>query len=409
MTRASAFKTLTVLIEGSEAGHVNEGSGGRLDFSYLPEWQENPGATPLSLSMPLARRSHGDAVLRPFLWGLLPDNERVIERWARTYQVSSRNPFALLRHVGEDVAGAAQFVSPDRHDAVRSGRANIEWLTTSEVEAWLVTVVRDPTQWHLQGTGQFSLAGAQPKGALYYDDEQDRWGVPHGATPTTHILKPAVVDLDGHDLNEHLCLETARRVGLSAARTEVRSFGGERAIVVERYDRERQPDGTVRRIHQEDICQALGVSPAATYQSDGGPGPAQIVGLLRRETRTPTDAADDVLRFVDALALNWVLAGTDAHAKNYSVLLRRREVRLTPLYDVASMLPYPAVHEPKLKLAMAIGGEYRIGIIERRYWQRLAADLGLDADDVVARVDHIAAAIPAQMAAAASSSAVHAQ
>jgi serine/threonine-protein kinase HipA len=304
MTRSSADKTLVVLIEGTEAGHVSEGSNGRLDFSYLPEWQENPDATPLSLSMPLAKRSHNDAVVRPFMWGLLPDNDRVIERWARTYQVSSRNPFALLRHVGEDVAGAVQFVSPDRDDAGRPNQEDIDWLTTSEVEEWLVNVVRDPTLWHLQGTGQFSLAGAQPKGALYYDDQHDRWGVPHGATPTTHILKPAVVDLDGHDLNEHICLETARRVGLSAAHTEVRSFGGERAIVVERYDRERLPDGTVRRIHQEDICQALGITPAAKYQSDGGPDPAQIVGLLRSEIRPAADAADDVLRIVDALALN---------------------------------------------------------------------------------------------------------
>jgi hypothetical protein len=114
---------------------------------------------------------------------------------------------------------------------------------------------------------QFSLAGAQANTALLFQD--GKWGVPAGATPTSHILKPAVAGLDDHDLNEHLCLDAAGKAGLLVARTRISRFGEESAIVAERYDR-LQVDDQVARIHQEDLCQALGVPPSRKYQNEGG-------------------------------------------------------------------------------------------------------------------------------------------
>jgi serine/threonine-protein kinase HipA len=393
-------QTLAVLIEGREAGTLREDATGRYEFSYDQEWQADDAATPLSLSMPIAERDHRDPSVRPFLRGLLPDNEDVIQRWAKEYQVSPGNPFALLRHVGEDCAGGVQFVVPDRVAAVSEGKGGVEWLDDLDVGRRLRELRRDPTAWHATATGQFSLAGAQAKIALLHDAETGRWGAPHGATPTTHILKPAVTGFDSHDLNEHLCLEAARLAGLQAASSHVASFDGERAIVVERYDRRRAPDGRIVRAHQEDVCQALSIPPSDKYQSEGGPGPEQIVDLLRRRVPVDAVAAHDIEAFVDALALNWILAGTDAHAKNYSLLLSGRQVRLAPLYDVASFLPYDG-HVPKLKMAMKLGGEYRLGVIEGRHWRRLAESLGIDGDAVVGRVDDLAARLPAAMAEAA--------
>ena len=398
-------QTLAVLIEGREAGELREDEAGRYQLSYDPDWQLDETATPLSLSMPVAERVHDDHVVRPFLRGLLPDNEDVIQRWAKTYQVSPGNPFALLRHVGEDCAGAVQLVAPDRVAAISAGEGGIEWLDDLDVGRRLRDLRRDPTAWHATSTGQFSLAGAQAKIALHHDVRTARWGAPHGAVPTTHILKPAVTGFDGHDLNEHLCLEAARLVGLRAAASQVAAFDGERAIVVERYDRGRAPDGRLVRVHQEDVCQALGIPPSDKYQSEGGPGPEEIVELLRRRVPTPTAAAEDVASFVDALALNWLLAGTDAHAKNYSLLLSGRRVRLAPLYDVASFLAYDA-YVPKLKTAMKIGGEYRLGRIEGRHWRRLAESVGLDGDVVIERIDGLAKRLPEAMATAASAPAV---
>jgi serine/threonine-protein kinase HipA len=402
---SAAVKHLVVLLGGHVVGSIAE-ERGEYALTYDDGYRDGIHATPLSLSMPLSRSRHGDAVVRPFLSGLLPDSDQVVQRWARTFQVSPRNPFALLRHVGADCAGAAQFVSPEDVDDLLAGKGAVEWVGEAEVGRRLQALRRDPAAWHLSDTGQFSLAGAQAKTALYLEPRTGGWGDPRGAVPTTHILKPAVAGFDDHDLNEHLCLRAARILGLPAVSSEVVAFAGERAIVVERYDRLRRPDGPVLRIHQEDLCQALGLPPTAKYQNEGGPTPEAIVEFLREHTLAA--GGRTALRFVDALAFNWLVAGTDAHAKNYSILLSGAQVRLAPLYDIASALPYDDMYLPKLKLAMRIGGEYIVGRIERRHWQALAAAVGLDPDETVERIDDLAERVADAFAEAAGAESVQA-
>jgi serine/threonine-protein kinase HipA len=105
----------------------------------------------------------------------------------------------------------------------------------------------------------------------------------------------------------------------------------------------------------------------------------------------------EVRRFVDALALNWLIAGTDAHAKNYSVLLTPTQIRLAPLYDIASSLPYDDMPLRQLRLAMKIGGEYRITAIGRRHWDRFAEVNGLDAEVLRTRIMELADRLPAAL------------
>lgn len=149
------------------------------------------------------------------------------------------------------------------------------------------------------------------------------------------------------------------------------------------------------RIHQEDMCQALGVPPTSKYQSEGGLSAEQIIALIRRVVDPPPIAELEVSRFVDALVFNWLIAGTDAHAKNYSVLLTANQVRLAPLYDVASSLAYEDMYLPRLRLAMKIGSEYRINAITGRHWRAFAAGNRLDADRLLIRIDEIARRLPA--------------
>ena len=403
MARTSELpETLVVVLGGAVAGTLVRQSNATLRFDYDESYQANPEATPVSLSMPLAVRTHQDGrgrrIVTNFLWGLLPENDAVLARWGRHYQVSISSPFPLLSTpVGEDCAGGVAFCPPDDLPRLLDRPGHIDWLTDSEVAGRIRELRRDQTAWLGRTfTGQFSLAGAQAKTALLY--REGRWGVPSGGAATTHILKPAVVGLDDHDLNEHLCLAAARRAGLVAAHSWVGTFEDQSAIVVERYDRIVE-GALVVRIHQEDVCQALGIAPAAKYQRDGGPSPADIAELLRRWV-TPAAAGDDaVRRFADALVWNWIIAGTDAHAKNYSVLLSGPQVRLAPLYDVASALPYGA-HEKKLRFAMKIGGDYDVYPRYNR-WPAMAKELGLDPDRLVDRVRELAAAAPAAFSAAA--------
>jgi serine/threonine-protein kinase HipA len=382
---------LVALLAGNEIGRVRNDARGRLTFVYDNNWRGTRGAYPLSLSMPLAAEEHGPAVVQAFLWGLLPDNERVLDRWAKKFQVSARNVFALISHVGEDCAGAVQFVRPDRLEVLKSGKDDkVEWLDEPAIAKRLQTLREDHAAWRLpHDAGQFSLAGAQPKTALLL--QKGRWGVPSGRIPTTHILKPPTGHFDGHAENEHVCLLLARHLGLPVADTKVMRFEKAIAIVIERYDRQIIGNDIIR-IHQEDICQARGISPTKKYQNEGGPSPSDIIELLRT---TSTDRVTDVDTFVDALGFNWFIAGTDAHAKNYSLLLAEGPtVRLAPLYDIASILPYHEVDLKKIKLAMKIGDEYKLGQIGLRQWQKFARGTRIDADKVRAGLVQMAEQFP---------------
>lgn len=365
---------LVAVLDGRPAGAVHQGGSGRLRFHYDEAWRSDPDAYPLSLSMPLAEVEHGHESTSAFLWGLLPDNARVLDHYGRRFGVSAGNPVALLTHLGPDCAGAVQLAAPDAVEPLLGGQASrsiIEWLTPKQVAAELRAVREHgiPSV-PARTAGQFSLSGAQPKLALYADG--DRWGRPAGRTPTNVILKPPSTEFVGFAENEHFCLALAAAAGLAAASSRVRRFGDEVAIVVNRFDRVKV-GRRWHRVHQEDACQALGIMPTRKYESEGGPGVRDIVQLLREVSH---DAEADVARFLAAVAFTWIIAATDGHAKNYAFLHgAQHAVRLAPLYDVASDLPYADRQLHRVKLAMKVGSQYAVGRIGRSQWASLAASL----------------------------------
>jgi len=428
---------LHILLFGQLAGSIERTGSNRMRLTYGSDWRHARTAVPLSISMPLAAAVHEGRVVEAWLWGLLPDNEFILERWARRHQVSPRNPLALLAHVGEDCPGAVQIVRPERLEAVSgAGPGEIRWLTRADVADRLRALERDRSAWRTpDDIGQFSLAGAQPKTALFFDGE--KWGLPSGRMPTTHILKPPMADLDGHAENEHFCLSLARAAGLPAALSWVGHFEDKIAIVVERFDRIKTSDMAARyaaqsaayaaeaaanshapgararaaaaaakasasaqnlnalaktvpflRLHQEDMCQALGRYPWEKYQNEGGLSPEDIVLLLRRHSSRPDD---DIGTFLDSLLFNWIIGGTDGHAKNYALLLAGRgQVRLAPLYDIASILPYRDNPLQRATLAMKIGSKYCIEEIAARHWLRLYETVRVDADAFLSRHEELA-------------------
>ncbi len=397
-----ATDSLVVLLEGRRIGTILREATSRLRLTYDDAYTSDPHATPLSLSMPPVVRVHTDRAMTPWLWGLLPDNEQVLRRWGRDLSASANSPFSLLAtQVGHDCAGAVQFARPGEVDALAGRPGSIEPLAESDVATILRELREDSTAWLGPGfTGQFSLAGAQAKTALHFAD--GTWGRPTGTMATSHILKPAIAGFESQDLNEHLCLTAARRLGLAGAETQISTFEDQTAIAVRRYDRSFNEDGTLVRIHQEDLCQAAGVHRSYKYQADGGPSPATIAELLR--TKLPARAATEAVeRFADALIFNWLIAGTDAHAKNYSLLLSGHEIRLAPLYDMASFLPYDTSKGHKVKLAMKIGDEYRLLSTDRPGpWERTARDLGLRYEALRLRLLDLADRVADAFAAAAS-------
>lgn len=396
-------KVLEVVLDGVHAGQLSQDPHGQLRFAYDEDYQRRADATPLSLSMRPTRREHRHKVVGPFLRGLLPDSQAVLDRWGSRFQVSANSPFALLTHVGADVAGAARFVVPDRLAEATSG-GTLEWVGQDYIAERLAVLRGDRAAWNdANSPSQFSLAGAQSKFALYRHPANGQWAIPTGRNATTHILKPALPNLADQDVNEHLCLVAARNLGLDAARSHVIEFGGERAIVVERYDREVLDAGVVR-IHQEDFCQALGLSPADKYErgEDGSRGRGPGIVAMAELMRTVQSAHEWRLsaeHYVKALAYNWLIYAPDAHAKNYSILLVGSEALPSPLYDVSSVLPYPGTGEGRFELrtmmaAMSVNGKYQNNLIHGDDWVALADQLRLDRDEVLAWVTDLAERVP---------------
>lgn len=392
---------LDVFLDGVRAGRLTQAPGGAVTFSYDDEYTTRRSPTPLSLSMPLNRSRHTNRVVTAWLEGLLPDNLAVREEWGRRFEVSARSAFSLLRHVGRDAAGAVQVlpVDVDPPDAaLRTGE--VRRLSEAEVTEMLVALTMRDNGWEVgEGAGRWSLAGAQNKVALHRLDD-GTWAVPLDSTPTTHILKPTRADtrFAGLHVNEFVCLRAAGLLGLRVAEVDLVNFGGAKTLVVTRYDRGRTRGGAWLRLHQEDLLQAMSYRPEKKYQADGGPSVKNVAMLF--STLALPDRELVRSAFFDALAYNVLVGGTDAHAKNYSVLLRGPRVALAPLYDVASYAPYLKEGESP-RSSMKVGKNWQVRDVTAQDWAQVGAALGLDPDEALERVERLRQGLPDALAAAA--------
>lgn len=342
---------LKVLLSGVECGVITQSKSGNLTFRYTENY--SPVQTPLSLSMPFSSNEYRKSQILPFLQGLLPDNPAALRSIALAYGISVENPFAMLGQIGGDVAGALQFINPDR--SLTSSKPSIS-LNHLDIESLLQQKISEYSSGiPVSVGGFFSLAGAQPKLALH--KQGDTWMTGSDNKPTTHILKPLTNELPDLDLAEILTMETARQIGLNVANAEFAQFGRTRCLVVERYDRKTSREKT-NRIHQEDLLQALGVHPQKKYQKlEGGPGLRRIGNLFKTLPNPQRQSVSS--DFFDAFVFNVLIRATDAHAKNYSLLLEGNSVKLAPLYDLITGAYFP---NPK-ESAISVEGEYRFDFI----------------------------------------------
>lgn len=388
-----AARHLDVLIAGTHAGTLSQDDSGTLSFRYLPTYR----GAPLSSSMPLSTRAYRDRSVTPYLWGLLPEDPVARRDVASEAGISPNNPFALLGAIGLDCPGAVQFC-PQGTTAFREERL----VPVSDLE-----IARRLSRGRAGGHGwiaeneHWSLGGQQSKFALRL--QNGRWFSCEGSAATTHILKSGIGGLSHQALNEFVCMRLASRLGIPTAAVAYREFEGEPAIVIERYDRTHLRDSVIR-LHQEDLCQALGCLPANKYASDGGPSCSDVLRLL---TSTGMTAQTNAVGFLQMLFFNYLTAATDAHAKNYSILLDANGAhRLAPMYDVASIAPYVDPSQWKAKpprLAMSIGGENRAGHVSANDLRRLADQCGLEKVGITAEgctelLIAYAEAIPAKLA-----------
>lgn len=385
---------LAVLIGGKVAGSLDL-SEKQPSFEYAPAYIQG-GGPPLSIGIPLSRaRAEGEG-LRRWLEGLLPDDTDTIRGLRREHGLQGGDYLRVLgTSMGMDCAGAIQFCPPKKIEYLLSATGDEEPITEGEIAEWLERIRTNPGNRAFRAgraDAGFSLDGAQPKVAVRRSPGGG-WVVPDGPRPTTHIIKLARQDRFANEaVTEHLVMETVRHMGVTAARTRPARFEGVEVLVVDRYDR--SSDGTFR-LHQEDFCQALGYRPDMKYESDGGPAPEEIAHELRRAD--PANAEVNMGQFRDALLCQWLVASIDSHAKNHSVmLLGQGTMRLAPIYDLNSWLPYRKdTPVSMLRMAMGIGSDVTVGSADQPEAMRLTAErLGLSPLETAERAVELATQLP---------------
>ena len=346
---------LLVLMHGVPAARLLRDSAGRLRLVYDRQYSSTPDAVPLSLAIPFQDGPHGHERVLRWISSLLPDRSDVLLRWGSAY--GATDAFGLLStRIGHDCAGAVQFCPLDRIGELAGRASGTVPLAQDQVAAEVAAMARDPVRWAADDIEPyFSLGGYQNKLALHR--LPSGWARPHGHVPTTHILKPSHAGAEAVAVVEHLCSAAASRLGLDAARTALEMFADHPVVVVERYDRRNGPRGW-ERVHQEDMCQALGVAGHLRRESDGGPGMVAIASLLRVHSTEPDT---DVRKFAEALLWALVTINRDAHARNYSMMLEADgSVRLAPLYDLNSSLAYFSSGFGEREMAMRYGSQFTV-------------------------------------------------
>lgn len=400
MGRKRTYTPLNVLLNGRLVGQIRRERGGATSFAYFGEWLNWEHCLPVSLSLPLRSDRYVGAPVLSVFENLLPDDERVRNRIAVQVGAAGTDAYSLLCEIGRDCIGALQFL-PDGDTPTSADCLSGEPLTVEQVAAILTNINANPLGIRRERDFRISVAGAQNKTALLRYDGQ--WVEPTGMTPTTHIIKPQIgrlpngMDLSNSVENEYLCLELVKAFGLRVAKTEIATFGMQKALVVERFDRLWTRDGRLIRLPQEDCCQALSVPPTRKYQNEGGPGIVEIMDLLRGSNEQNLDRYD----FFKANVLFLLIGATDGHAKNFSLgLFPGGRFRMTPLYDVLTVQPMVDMRQIERKhfrMAMRMGKsrKYRVSDIFRRHIVETGARAGLSQDavhqiieDIIGRTDN---------------------
>lgn len=357
-------RTLEIYLLKAHVGRLTLDKKRRFLFQYDKQWIESAHAVPLSLSLPLQKAAFEDDAARPFFANLLPESD-LRKMISRQLHVSEGNDFALLEAIGGECAGAVSLLPEGEL-----------WSDQGEYRALgdqaLNDLVREmPHKPMLVGEGgiRLSLAGAQNKLPVFY--AKGVVSLTMGFAPSSHIFKPPMEHFPDTVENEMFCMQLAKKMGLNVP--EVTLLQKEKPLyLIERYDRRRNAEGELVRLHQEDFCQSLGVAADMKYENEGGPSLQACFQLIRDFSINPIA---DVKALLQWPIFNYLIGNADAHGKNISMLFTKHGPQLAPFYDLLSTAIYPNLSS---KVAMKIGGEYRPEWIAARHWQRLAEEIGVN-------------------------------
>lgn len=382
MGRKKQGKALSVYLNGIKVGLLRKESGGQNNFQYDPEWLSTDFA--ISNSLPIREQEYKGEIVARYFDNLLPDNEELKKALAQKFGAESTGSFDILSVIGRDCVGALSFI-PEHSAPPPAFEMTYQKLTEKKIAKKIRGLSSASPLGMEEGDFRLSIAGAQEKTALLRI--AGKWCEPTGLTPTTHIIKTPLgalnedVNFSDSVDNEWASLLICRKFGLPTCNSWIEHFEDQRVLVVERFDRKWKDPQSLLRIPQEDMCQALGVSPYQKYQNEGGPGAVMISKFL-----AASKVSSDRETFFKALLVFDLLWATDGHAKNFSTAMSPSGFSLTPLYDVMSGYFLHAREKrpmQKLKLAMAVGdsNHYLFSKIALRHYRETAKKCSLGEED----------------------------
>jgi serine/threonine-protein kinase HipA len=379
---------LAVYFEQRLVGTISVSSNGP-SFTYDRRWLETRAAFPISTTMPLQPERFPPEVFLPWAANLLPESVQ-LRALGQLLGTAPSDVIGLLSAIGRDTAGALSI-------GKFGGTSLLHWRAIDNERDLETLIAELPSKPFLAGDEgvSISLAGVQNKLAVAVE-ESGRICVPLEGAPSTHILKPDAERLWGSVQNEAFCLSLAKRLGIPTPQVTTGKAGTRTYLLATRYDRA-LIDGRWRRLHQEDFCQVLGKPPSAKYESSqtgiAGPTLSEMFAATRR-LMLPTE----IVRLLDMVVFNVIACNTDAHAKNYSIMIHAKGASLAPLYDV--MCGQVWEHVTK-NLAQKVAGKSRGEDLKGGDWVRFARECGLGARQVLARVRALAQSVGSEAEAAA--------
>jgi serine/threonine-protein kinase HipA len=356
---------LIVSLHGNPIGVLDD-DGQRLVFQYNDAWLADADALPLSRQLPLQSEPFEGQQVSVFFGGLLPEADSR-DQIARKLGISVNNDFAMLERIGGECAGAIALM-PEVLPGIAPPHHAVRWLSEEEVIEMMERLPHQPLLAGEEGL-RLSLAGAQVKLPVVIDSKSGgatRIALPLGETPSTHIIKPEPLRFPGLAENEAWCMALARRIGLDAAETWTERMGNVPCLISKRYDRVQGGSGEiVRRLHQEDFCQALGYPSSRKYQQEGGPSLRECFQMIRDWSTTPVL---DIRHMLDAVIFAVVSGNADAHGKNHSFLYKGETRRMAPLYDQVCTMAWP---ELSSTLSMKVGSATRLEEVSPEHFKQL--------------------------------------
>jgi serine/threonine-protein kinase HipA len=362
---------LTVHLHGKRVGVLDD-DGQRLVFRYNDAWLADVGALPLCRQLPLQAEPFEGQRVNAFFGGLLPEADSR-DQIARNLGISANNDLAMLERIGGECAGAIALV-PEEKEGLAPSDSGVSWLSKGEVIKIMDRLPHQPLLAGEQGL-RLSLAGAQVKLPVVIDSTSGgatHLALPLGGTPSTHIIKPEPLRFPGLAENEAWCMALARRIGLDVAEAWAERIGSVPCLISKRYDRVQGASGEiVRRLHQEDFCQALGYPSSRKYQQEGGPSLRECFQMIRDWSTTPVL---DIRHMLDAVIFAAVTGNADAHGKNHSFLYAQDTRRMAPLYDQVCTLAWP---ELSTTLSMKIGSAATLAEVSPEHFRQLCSHVRL--------------------------------